>query len=73
MRFSSSDVFGHFSGKTFLVHALVRRLERNEITEFESIIDFLTIYEPAINIFSEGPGQGPRGPHLVGRTQGIIA
>ena len=74
MRFCSiPDVFEHLSGEPSLVHGLVRRLEYNEITEFESIIDFLTIYEPVIDILSEGPGQGPRDPHLVGRTQGILA
>ena len=73
MRLPSLDVFEHFSGKTSLVHGLVRRLEYNEITEFESIIKLLTIYEPAINIFSEGLGQGPRGPHPVGHTQGTLA
>ena len=73
MRFSSPDVFDKLSGETPLVHGLVRRLGCNEITEFESIIDFLTISEPVINIFSEGLGQRPRGPHPVGCTQGILA
>ena len=63
MRLSNPDVFEYVSDKTFLVHDFVRwrlshslRLDFSETTEFEFIINFLTVYKPVIDIFSDGPG-----------------